>query len=119
MPRLARDGLLRFARKTWIERNSKSLDHPGVDQKPIKSSRLRAFLAGVEHAVAAKHDLLLLLERRIERDAGGFLDYERDVGRIECIKRGREVPRPVVDAIDRIVGGEVTRIGRHQAFRHL
>src|SRR5258708_465321 len=39
----------------------KSLDHPGVDQEPVEAAGFRAALAVVEHALAAEHDVLLLL----------------------------------------------------------
>src|ERR1700733_7957249 len=62
---------------------SKSLDHSGVDQESIEMPCLGARVASVEHAVAAHHDLFLCVEGRIERDAGGFLDHQRQIGAID------------------------------------
>jgi hypothetical protein len=42
-----------------------SLDQAGVDQQSIEAAGFRPALAGVEHALASQHDLLLLLERWI------------------------------------------------------
>ncbi len=53
-----------------------SPDHPRLDQQPVEPPGLGAVLAAVEDALAAEHDLLLLGEGGIERNAGGFLDHE-------------------------------------------
>src|SRR5215203_4155210 len=45
-----------------ISRGSQPLDHPGVDQEAVEAARFGALLAGVERAVAAEHDALLLGE---------------------------------------------------------
>lgn len=82
---------------------SEILDHPGIDQEPIEAPGLRTVLAGVEHALAAQHDLLLLLERRIERDAGGLLDHQRQVGTIDRIHHRLALHRLEVDGVDRVV----------------
>ena len=39
-----------------------SLDLPGIDQEPVEALRLGAVVAGIEHALAPQHDLLLLFE---------------------------------------------------------
>src|SRR6266550_2370337 len=66
-----------------------SVYQSGIDQKSIEAPGFRAILAGIEHALAAQHDALLLLERRVERNAGGFLNYDRNISRIECFQRRR------------------------------
>ena len=43
------------------------MDQAGIDQEPVEAAGLSAVLAGLEQALAAKHDFLLLLERGIER----------------------------------------------------
>src|SRR5262245_36373545 len=55
------------------------LDQAGVDQEPIEAPRLGAVGAGVEQSLAALEDLLLLREGGIERQAGRFLDDQRQI----------------------------------------
>src|SRR5947207_2339945 len=50
-----------------------SADETGVDQQPVEAAGFRAVLAGIEHALAAQHDPLLLLERGIERPAASWI----------------------------------------------
>src|SRR6267142_7211674 len=95
---------------TIAARASKPLDHPGVDQQPVEPFGFGAGLAGVEHPLAAEHDALLFRKRRVQRNAGGFLEHERDIRSVERFKRRGEIAGPVVDAIDGIVGGEVAWI---------
>src|SRR5436190_7985187 len=66
-----------------------SADETGVDQQPVEAAGFRAVLAGIEHALAAQHDPLLLLKRGIERNAGGLLDHDRDISCIESFERRR------------------------------
>src|SRR5258708_18259085 len=81
-----------------------SVHQTGVDQEPVEAAGFRAVLAGVKHALAAQHDGLLLLERRIERDAGGFLDHQRQVRPVDRVHLGRTLDRFEVDRVDRIIG---------------
>jgi len=71
---------------------------------------LAAAGTGVEHAVAALQDFLLLGERGIERQARGLLHHQRQVGRIQGIERRGQLDRLEIDGVDRVIGGEVARI---------
>src|SRR3981081_2107501 len=71
-----------------------SLDEAGVDQQPVETPRFGAIVALIEQPVAALHDLLLLDEAGIARQARGFLDDQRQIRRIEPVQRGRHVHRP-------------------------
>src|SRR6266852_6447689 len=75
----------------------------GVDQQPVEAPRFRTVLAGIEHALAAQHDALLLLERRIERDARGFLDHQWQISPVDGVHHGRTLDRLEVDRIDRVI----------------
>src|SRR5262245_63617105 len=98
---------------------SESLDQAGVDEQPVEAASLRAAAAKVEHAAAAAEDLLLLGERRVERDPRRLQHHQRKVRRIERIERGRQVDRAEVHPLDGVVGGEIARIALHDAVRHL
>src|SRR5260221_365731 len=56
-----------------------AFDQAGVDQQAIEAARLRAASAVVEPAIAALEYLLLLDERRIERQARAFLDDQGEI----------------------------------------
>src|SRR3954454_22461079 len=82
-------------------RCSQSLDQPGIDQEPVEALCLSAVVAGIEHALAPQHDPLLLLEGGIERNAGGFLDHQRQIGAIDRVHHGRTLHRLEIDRVDR------------------
>src|SRR5258705_5967057 len=90
--------------------NLKSAYQSRVDQEPVEAAGLCAVLAGIEQALAAQHDLLLLLERRVERNAGSFLDHQRQIGPVDGIHHGRAFDRLEVDGVDRVIGRVVARI---------
>src|SRR6202022_4850245 len=72
----------------WPTLTIRALQSPhqaGVDQEPVEATGFRAVLAGVKQTLAAQHDLLLLLERGIEREPGGFLDTRRKIGSVDGI----------------------------------
>src|ERR1700690_4111309 len=100
----------RSCRSLENEFGSQSVDHPGVDQQPVEPAGFVAALAGVKHALAAQHDVLLLLERRIERDAGGFLDHQRQVGAVDRVHHGRTLHRLEIDGVDRVIGRIIARV---------
>src|SRR5580700_6403106 len=87
----------------------------GVDQHAVEMARLGTVIAAVEQSVAAQEDLLLLGERRIERQAGGLLHNQRQIGTFQGIERRGDVDRFEVDGVDRVIGGEIAPIPRHQA----
>src|SRR5580693_4598462 len=87
-----------------------SVDHPGVDQQPVEPAGFGAAPAGVKYAPAAQHDVLLLLERRIERDAGGFLNHQRQVGAVDRVHHGGTLHRFEIDGIDRVIGRIIARV---------
>src|SRR6202030_3854214 len=87
----------------------------GIDQHAVELARLRAVIAAVEQSVAAHEDLLLRCERRIERQARGLLHDERQIGALQGIERRGNVDRFEVDGVDRVIGGEIALIPRHQA----
>src|SRR5712692_2927705 len=61
------------------------LDQAGVDQEPVEAPRLLAAGAGVEQALAAFEDFLLLGERGVERQTGALLDDQREIGRLDRV----------------------------------
>src|ERR1700754_2072957 len=94
----APDGVPTIDVRWWARRKSafahptkflQILDDPGVDQESVEAPCFGAVLAGVEQALAAEHDLLLLLEGRIEGYAGGFLDHQRQIGGIDGVHHRR------------------------------
>src|SRR5580704_1515635 len=87
----------------------------GVDQHAVELARLRAVIAAVEQSIAAQEDLLLRGKRRIERQARGLLHDQRQIGTFQGIERRRDVDRFEVDGVDRVIGGEITLVPRHQA----
>src|SRR5262245_32268746 len=68
-----------YAAASWSRRAArlKVLDEAGLDQHAVEAARLRAVAAGIEQAVAAEHDLLLLHECRIKRNARRVLNDDR------------------------------------------
>src|SRR5712675_3295207 len=100
-----------MAAKTWMpgpspgmtecgSANLQALDQPGIDQHAVEAPHLGAAGAWIEQPVATLHDLLLLGETGIERQAGGLLNEQRQIGRVERIERGRDVDRREIDRID-------------------
>ena len=83
---------------------------PASISKPVEAAGFGAVLAGVEHALAAQHDVLLLLERRIERDAGGFLDHQRQIGAVDRVHHGRTLTGSKLIGVDRVIGRVIARI---------
>src|SRR3954453_16699503 len=59
------------------------VDQPDLDQHAIEASRFGPFLAPIEQAVATLQDLLLFLERRIERNARRLQQKQRQIGSVE------------------------------------
>src|ERR1700680_4450481 len=94
---------------------SKIFYEAGVDQHAVEMARLGTVIAAVEQSVAAQEDLLLLGERRIEREAGVLLHDQRQIGTFQGIERRGDVDRFEVDGVDRVIGGEIALIPRHQA----
>src|SRR5580658_10617665 len=95
--------------------HSKILYKAGVDQHAVEMARLGTVIAAIEQPVAAQEDLFLLSERRIERQARGLLHDQRQIGTFQRIERRGEVDRFEVDGVDRVIGGEIAMIPRHQA----
>src|SRR3984893_3683397 len=87
-----------------------SVHQASVYQKPVEAAGFRAVLAGVEHSLAAQHDLLLLLERRVERDTGGFLDHQRQIGPVDRIHHRGTLDRFEADRIDRVISRVIGRV---------
>jgi hypothetical protein len=77
-----------------------ALDQAGLDQKPVETARLGAGRAAVEPPLAAIEDLLLLGKGRVERQAGGLLDDQRQEGRLQRVERRRDVRRFKIDRVD-------------------
>src|SRR5713101_3949941 len=104
--KLSRKGKLRSgpARAQASPARLQSPHEAGVDQEPVEAAGFRAVLAGIEQALAAQHDLLLLLERGIERNAGGFLDHQRQIGPVDGIHHSRTFDRLEFNSIDRVIG---------------
>src|SRR5690242_8105947 len=100
------------------QRPLEALDESGLDQQSIEPAGFRAVLAGVEYALATEHDVLLFLERGIERYAGGFLDYQWQIGRVDRVHDGRALDRFEIDGVDSIIGGEVARVVGVELARH-
>src|SRR6266511_4750770 len=99
----------------WLERlELQPLDQAGVDQQPIEAPRLRSAATGIEQSLAALENPLLLGKRGIERQAGGLLHDQRKIGSVDGLERGRRIDRFEVDRVDRVIGGEVARVARHQ-----
>src|SRR5881394_2245536 len=88
----------------------KVLHKARFDQQAVEASRLSAVLARIKQALAAEHDVLLLLEGGIERDAGGFLDHQRQIGCIDRVHDRRALHGLEVHGIDGVVGREIARI---------
>src|ERR1035441_5522011 len=93
-------------------RSLQALDQAGGDQQPVETARLGAAGAAIEQAMAALQDRLLLGEGRIERHAGGLLDHQRKIWRVERLKRGGQIGRLEIHRIDRIVTRKVARVER-------
>jgi len=63
------------------------LDQAGLDQQPIEAPRFGAVGAQEEPSLAAFEDFLLFGKSRIERQPGGFLDDQRQIGRFQRVER--------------------------------
>src|SRR5262245_64246546 len=98
---------------------SESLDQSGIDQQPIEASGLRAAGAEIEQAPTTAEDLLLLDEGGIERHSRGFQDRKRKIRRVERLERGGQIDRLKIQALNRVIGGEVTGIALQDARRHI
>src|SRR5450755_759124 len=97
-----RDGIAALSRHQIAA--LQSLDHTGIDQEAVEALGLRAVAAGIEHALASQHDLLLLREGGIERNAGSLLDHQRQIGAIDRVHHRRTLHRFEIDRVDRIIG---------------
>src|SRR5262245_3121883 len=86
------------------------LDQAGIDQHAIETSRLGSAIAIEKQSVAALHDLLLLLERGVERQARGLEDDKRKIRAFDGIERAGHIGRFEIDCVDRVVGGEIARV---------
>src|SRR5436309_3515173 len=87
-----------------------SPDQAGVYQKAVETTGFRAALASVEHPLATKHDALLLVERGIERNAGGFQNHQWEIRPIDGVHDSSALDGVEVDRVDRVVGFVVARI---------
>src|SRR3954453_14005634 len=61
------------------------LDQPCIDQQTVEPPRFRAAIAGIEDALAATQDVLLLHEGRIERQPSRLQDHQRQIRRVERV----------------------------------
>src|SRR4051794_30501882 len=98
-----------------MEMWSKPLDQAGIDQKTIEPARLPSPRTIEEQSLAAIENASLFCKRRIERKTGGPLHDQRQIGRIEQVKRGTEIDRLEVQPVDGVIGREVARIMRREA----
>src|SRR4051812_23087768 len=78
-----------------------------LDQQAVEAPRLGAVLAGIEQALAAEHDILLLLKGGIKGNAGRLLHHQRQIGRIDRIHDRGTLHRLEIDGVDRVVGAEI------------
>src|SRR5215813_4797707 len=69
-------------------RLSEPFDHPGIDQHAIETSRLSTTITVEEKSVATLHDLLLLLERGVERQARILEHNKRQIRAFDGVERG-------------------------------
>src|SRR6202035_3771610 len=86
-----------YLRRELVSGGLQSVDQAGVDQEPVEAAGFGAVLAAVEHPLAAQHDVLLLLERRIERHTGRLLDHQRQIGPVDRVHHGRTFDRREVN----------------------
>jgi hypothetical protein len=87
----------------------------GIDQQPVETPGLRAVSAAVELAMAALQNLFLFGKAGIERHAGCFLHHQRQVSRVQRVKRRGQTGRCEIHRIDCIIGGQIARIQCLQA----
>src|SRR3954454_2182895 len=122
LDRIFRSALLPFKRQrrsapgrsasaiTWMPPRSKALDQPGIDQKAIETAGLGPTRAIVKQPFASVENTPLLGKGGIKPQTGGFLNDQRQVGRIEHIERRTHIHGLEVQSIDRIIGRVVKRI---------
>src|SRR5262245_35501437 len=91
-------------------RLSKSLDQPRIDQQPIEPARLGSAGAAVEQSVTASQNTLLFGERRIKWHTRRFLHEQGQIRCIEGLERRRQIDRPIVHRVDRVVARVVAWI---------
>src|SRR5262249_47043291 len=95
----------------------KPFDQAGIDQEPIEASRFGTARAGVEKSLAAFENFLLLGERGIERKTCGLQYNQWKIGTFDHVERRGQIVRFEIGRIDRVVGGEISRIVCHQTLR--
>src|SRR5712691_3208162 len=94
-----------------------SFDEAGIDQQPVEAPRRGAVVAAIELARALPENTFLFREGGIERKSRGLQRYERQIGRIEAITRGRQIGRAKIHGINRIIGRTKLWIERSNALR--